>query len=111
MNLKELLEWKSKGFREELKRSHTFPCEVDGVSFRLETAVAVLSFRYKNSTGLIYPDNGFRGHLPSGDDYYPLAALSCRFDDQRKYNPSVEPNLKAIAGAVINSWELFISGK
>ena len=82
------------------------PTTIDGVYFSL-TPTKCLSFRYKNSGGLIFADNGVNGRTEDGRDYYLLWRLSCEYSNVTTYNPSFSPNLHDAAKAVISSWEKF----
>lgn len=84
----------------------TLPIVINEVKFA-PTFSNCISFRYKNATGLIHPDNGYNGKTESGKDYYLLWTLSCNYSNDMKYNPSFSPDLESAAEAVINSWEQF----
>ena len=66
-----------------------------------------IKFYYKNASGLLFPDNGYNGQTEDKRDYYPLVRLSCRYSQDMRYNPAVEPNLNVIASAIRKSWEDF----
>lgn len=86
------------------------PCVVDGVHFG-KTSIGTITFSYSNCRGLIFPDNGYRGHMEDKKDYYLLWRLSCQHNQECKYNPTFEPGLKNAAAAIKASWERFTSGK
>lgn len=102
MTGEELKAWKADFVKHVLGDSRLI--NYDDVIFYLHCSA--IGFRFGNATGLIFADNGMNGP----DDYYPLARLSCRYDDQCKYNPTVEPTLAAMAAAVKKSWADFTQG-
>ena len=101
MTEKELADWKKNWVAEFIQG----PVEVDGVCFG-RFALSV-SFRYKNASGLIFPDNGYLGPQPDGKNYYPLLRLSCRYSDECRFNPTVEPDIRSVAAAIKKSWDDF----
>lgn len=111
MTREELRVWQYEGCRESLRQKYGFinrhAVVVDGVSFTLEDAVAVLSFRFGNATGFIFPDSQYL----DGKNYNPMVRLSCTFNNECKYNPVCPPDLASIAAAVGSSWALFSGGR
>lgn len=104
MTQKELSDWRHGEWVAEF--SSVLPVQVDGVWFG--RSVLSVSFRYKNSQGLIFPDNGYLGPQPDGKDYYPLLKLSCRHSDECRFNPSgIPPDIHSVAEAIKKSWEDF----
>lgn len=85
------------------------PTVVDGVHF-YKTGCGTLGFRYSNSRGLIFADNGYRGVMEDKKDYYLLWRVSCSHTNECKYNRTFTPGLANAAKMVKESWELFCNG-
>lgn len=104
MTHRELWDWQHGEWAKELLGGQN-RAEVDGVSFAIFSHS--VSFRYKNATGLIHTTNGYCGERPDHKNYYPLVQLSCRYSDDGLFNPTVQPNIQAVATAVKKSWADF----
>ncbi len=106
MNLtrQELREWQYDGFVNSIKGQ--LPSFIDDVGFCL-TTTNTLSFRYKNGSGLVFPDNGYLGEQPGGKNYYPLVRLSPSYSEDCRFAVTCEPHLNIIAASIKESWRKF----
>lgn len=101
MNKKEIDDWYYLGF---LSAFPVLPITIKGVTFSkfLDSSIV---YTYKNAKGFIRPDNGYNG----GDSFYPRLKVNPHYSEECRFNPSCAPERFAVADAVIQSWNDFIS--
>jgi len=101
-------EWRDGNlFLDAMRANYTFPLQVNEVWFGDNQIY--ISFSFKNSRGLIFPDNGYFGRTDNGLDYYPLIRVSCQHSQECRFNPTCKPNLEAVANGIKEAWLKFIS--
>jgi hypothetical protein len=109
MTRAELLQWQYDWGH----RGTTF--DKDGVSIypymgSVSDETLFMCFRYKNMSGVLHPDNGYRGPQPDGRDYYPLVRVSPSLSTNLRYHPACDPDMDTIAATIVAVWKDFIEG-